>query len=243
MYDLTKFSQSDVTECGTHLSALGSAAPSMEEVANKIVQHLCDNLVDEQTGAKACALVRFYKTHAYGELDSELQNFADGILGHPSESPDMRCLTLLATAGEKPEWNSRANSAGHKAIPLASEKFVGQIPMISRLVSQLGLEVSALLKPDPAIMMDLAEKTYNVFHVPEAVGSPYIPAQEDFVVPVGVQSVLGFGGILPTGDLFVVILFAKVQIPRETAEMFKPLALNVKEAVQPFAGGVVFGRA
>ena len=243
MYDLAGLGASDVTELGTRLEALGSGAPHMEEVANKIVGHLYENLVDKQNGQKACALVRFYKTHLYSELEPQLQEFARGILGEAPAPSDMRCLTLLATVGENPDWNSRANSAGHKAIPLPSEDFIAKIPMIARLVNQLGVEVSAVLRPDPAIIMDMEEKTYNVFHVPEAVGSPYIPAQSDFVIPCGVRSVVGFGGVLPTGDLYVVILFAKVPVPRAAADRFKPLALNVKAAVAPFAGKAVFADA
>jgi hypothetical protein len=243
MYDLANLSKSEVAECGAQLEALGSGAPHMEEVANKIVNHLYENLEGRQTGGKACALVRFYKTHLYSELEPQLQEFARGVLGEAPMSPEMRCLTLLATVGENPDWNSRANSAGHKAIPLPSEDFVAKIPMIARLVNQLGIELSALLRPDPAIMMDLEEKTYNVFHVPEAVGSPYIPAQKDFVIPYGIRSVVGFGGVLPTGDLYVVILFAKIAIPRTTADRFRALAQNVKTAVAPFADKAVFASA
>jgi hypothetical protein len=47
---------------------------------------------------------------------------------------------------------------------------------------------------------------------------------------------LGFGGMLPSGNLFVVILFSKVYIPRETADMFRPLSLSVRLAVLPFEG-------
>jgi hypothetical protein len=112
--------------------------------------------------------------------------------------------------------------------------------MISQLIIQFGLEVSALIQPDPALLVDLEQRTYNVFHVPDAVGSPHIPAQQGFVIPFGIQSALGFGGMLPTGDLFAVILFSKVHVPRATAEMFKTLALSVKVAVVPFVGGVVF---
>jgi hypothetical protein len=83
--------------------------------------------------------------------------------------------------------------------------------------------------------------SFNVFYVPEARESPYIPDQEAFVRPVGVRSVLGFGGMLPRGDMFVVILFSKVAIPRETAEMFRTLALNVKMAVLPFDEAVFCG--
>ena len=240
MYDLTNLSESDATQCGEALAQAASGASSMEEAAGKIVGHLYDNLADSETGAKSCALVRLYKTHPYGELDPELRGFAQGILGHAPESEDMKCLTLLGTAGEKPEWNDRSKSEGHKAIPLPSEGFVSQIPMISRLVSQFGLDVNAVIRPDPSLLADLERKEYNAFHVPEAVGSPYIPAQKEFVIPSGVQSVLGFGGMLSTGDLFAVILFAKVHIPRGTSDLAKSLAAKVKEALQPFADGNVF---
>ena len=103
MYDLARIGQSDITECGNALKGLGSGAVSMEETANKIVRYLYDNMTDAQTGGNACALVRFYKTHSFGQLDAGLQEFAQGILGKVPESPDMKCLTMLATAGENPE--------------------------------------------------------------------------------------------------------------------------------------------
>jgi hypothetical protein len=205
MYDLTKFTKDDLDRCGQALSQLGSGAASMEEAASRIVRHLFDNTIDPKDNKKACALVRFYKTHAYEDLNNELRTFAQGILGHAPESPDIKCLTLLATTGEKTEWNSRAASAGHKAIPLPNEAFVSQIPMISRLVSQFGLDVKAVIQPDPNLLADLEQQNYNAFHVAEAVGSPYIPAQKDFVVPFGIRSVLGFGGMLATGDLFAAL--------------------------------------
>ena len=240
MYDLTKFSQQDLDRCGEALRELREGASSMEEAANRITQHLLDNTNNPENGERACALVRFYKTHPYEDLNGELRGFAQGILGHPPDPPDMKCLVLLATSGEKAEWNSRAASVGHKAIPLPDESFVSKIPMISRLASQFGIDVKAVIRADPNLLADLEQKRYNAFHVPEAVGSPYIPAQEDFVIPLGIRSVLGFGGMLTTGELFAVIMFAKVQIPRETADLAKMLALRVKEVVQPFASGRIF---
>jgi hypothetical protein len=240
MYDPAQFTLSNMIDCASALRGLGKGAQSMEEAAGRIVRYLHDILVDQETGAKACALVRFYKTHAYGELDPELRAFAGGLLGGQPEMPAMKCLVLLATAGHTPEWNSRAHSAGHKAIPLPSEQVIAQIPMISRLIQQFGVEVRTVLEPDPTLIMELEQKTYNVFHVPEALGSPYVPAQEGFVVPFGIKSVLGFGGMLPSGDLFAIILFAQVTIPRETGELFKTLALSAKMAVLPFVGKAIF---
>src|SRR5262249_44726180 len=94
--------------------------------------------------------------------------------------------------------------------------------------------------PDPALLVDQEQKSYNVFHVADAVGSPFVPGQDEFVRPYRIRSVLGFGGLLPDSNLFVVILFARAYIPHQTAELFKTLALSAKLAVLPFVGGRVF---
>ena len=112
--------------------------------------------------------------------------------------------------------------------------------MIAQMVRQFGLEISSLLEAKPEIIRDLDQKTYNVFFVPEARISPFIPAQDEFVVPYGVKSALGFGGILPSGNLFAVIMFTRVAIPIETAQMFRTIALNVKMNILRFVGGKVF---
>ena len=228
MHDLTRFTQSEATECGNALRALGSAASSMETAANNIVQHLYNNVINSETTEKACALIRFYKTHPYGQLASGLQEFASGIMGGAPESQDMKCLTMMATAGEHADWNSRSTSSGHRAIPLASADFVGGIPMIAQLVSQFGIEMGSVISPEPNVIGDLARQTFNTFHIADAVDSPCIPAQDDFVKPYGVKSVLGFGGVLSSGELFVVIMFSKVSIPASTASSFRDLSANVK---------------
>ena len=231
MFDLEGFTFAEMTEVGADLRRLGTGAESMEEVANRIVQYLYGQFICKETNQKACVLVRLFKTHPFGELDEELRQFAAALLKGASASPEIKCLTLLATAGERPEWNSRRSSEGHKAIPLASERAVENSPMISQLFSQLGMSFSALQKPDPQLMLESEQSSFNVFHVPEAQGSAYVPAQKEFVIPHGVKSVLGFGGLLPTGDFFAVIIFSRVHVPRKSAELFKTLALSTKLAM------------
>lgn len=233
-YDLTNFTMRDLTECGKTVRKMGDGARCMEEIAGKIVRHLYDNLIDGGTGTRACALIRFFKTHTYAGLDEGLQRFARTMMGDTPVFPEMKCLVLLATAGDNPEWNSRSNSTGHKAIPLPSEETVHQIPMIRNLIDQLGLSVRSVIKPDPTIIMDMAQRTYNVFHVLEAFNSPNIPAQLNFVVPCGIKSVLGFGGVFPSGDIYAVIMFSKVPVSKEVAGLFSTLSLNMKIAVLPF---------
>jgi hypothetical protein len=239
MYDLTNFTLSDMTACGAALRKLSAGARTMEEVARRIVRYFFEHLHDARD-ARACALVRFFKTHPYDDLDPPLRAFARRILPGTTPAPGMKCLTLLASAGEQPAWNERQRSADHQAIPLPSAEMLHRFPMTSQLIKQFGLEVGTLLKPDPALLVDQEQKSYNVFHVADAVGSPFVPCQDEFVRPHRVRSVLGFGGLLPDGNLFVVILFARAYIPQGTAELFKTLALSAKLAVLPFVGGVVF---
>jgi hypothetical protein len=233
-YDVTNYTIREVTECGRALRTMGVGATSMEETAGRVVRYLYDTLIDGQTGERACSLIRFFKTQTYEGLDDETKDFALNMLGESTPLPGMKCLTLLGTIGENEEWNLRGTSKGHRAIPLPSEEVVHQIPMIRNLIKQLGMSVNSIVKPDPALMLDMEQKTYGVFFVPKALGSPYIPAQKEFVVTHRIKSVVGFGGMLPSLDIFVIIMFLRVSISRETADLFKNLSLNIKLAVLPF---------
>jgi hypothetical protein len=225
-----------MTECGIVLRTLHQRAASMEDVCQLMVQHLYDAMGAD--GERACVLVRAYKTHPYAGLDAELQSFARRLNGQ-EPAVGTRCLTLLATAGDEPEWNSRHCSRAHRAIPLSSVQALQRLPMVAQLVAQLGIEPQAIVHPDRNMMLDLQRRTFNVFYVPEARDSPHVPAQE-FVLRYDVRSVLGFGSVLPPDDLFAVILFARAHVPRETAELFRPLALAAKLALLPFTDGRVF---
>ena len=238
MVDLARFTLQDMTALGSVLRHTGAGASSMEEVANRVVRYLHDNLVDGETGEPCCALARFFKTHDYGLLDAPLQAFARTALKGDAPAPRTKCLTLLATAGDQPAWNDRRQSAAHQAIPLASEAIIRGAPMISSLLRELGVEVGQLVAPQAVILVDHEPSSFNVFYVGDARGSPHIPAQKDFVTPAGIRSVLGFGGRLSHGDIFAVILFLKTSIAREVAEQFRTLALSLKLAVLPFDSAV-----
>jgi hypothetical protein len=227
----------DMVACSAALRRMGNGAHSMEEVSERIVEYLYEPLSGVLGRENPFALVRLFKTHPYGELDEELQSFARRLLGREPQ-PSTKCLTLLATAGAKPEWCSRTLSLGHQAIPLVSEEGFTRIPMIANLVHQFGLQLSQVLDPDPSLLAGLSRQAFNVFHVAEALGSPNIPAQREFVVPEGIRSCLGFGGTLPHGDLFAVIMFSRMPISANSASMFKSLSLSVRLALLPFESKV-----
>lgn len=221
--------------CSRGLRETARGARSLDEAATAIVGYLYSQCADPATKEAQCALVRFYKTNSFADLDPELQEYARTRMT-VTPRPETRILTLIATVGTRPEWCDPRKSQGHRAIPLPSVQIVEQAPMIAELIRGLGLDIAEVLSPPISLLRDRAGKTYNVFHVKNALGSPFIPAQDDFVKPYGIRSVIGFGGLLPSGELFAIVMFSRVSVPDEPASRFRSVALDVKAILHPFAG-------
>ena len=239
-HDLNAFDLSDMIECGRAVRRVAENATSMEMAARRTVEWLHTHLIDVSTGQRSCLLARCFLTQRFEHLPPDLAEIAAGARSRAEIDPRMPVLTLLATAGEEPAWNDRRSSRGHAAIPLESVTFVERAPMIASLLRQMGLEIGAALNPTAALILDSEQHAFNVFHVANALGDPSIPAQEEFVRPFGVRSVLGFGGIMPSGELFAIILFSRTPIPRQTADLFRTIALGVKLALLPFTRAARF---
>jgi hypothetical protein len=232
MYNLERMTLADMAHASARLRKLGQGASSMADASQRVAHFLFDEFGVPEKQERGCVLARVYKTHPFGELPADLRTFAQGASPLPLAS-EVPCLVLLGTVGMESAWSARERSHGHRAIPLPSVEAVSRLPMVAQLVSQLGLDVASLVASAADTLLEHNERTFNVFHVPEAPGSPYIPAQ-DFVERYQVRSVLGFGGVLPDGQMYAVIMFARVPVSRETAETFKPLALSAKLALLPY---------
>ena len=238
-FDLATFSLIDMLQCGRGIRQAAGGAKSIEDAAQSIVEYLYAECENPATAAKACALVRFYKTYQFRELEPRLQAFAKNQLRGVKASEQMKCLTLLATIGQEPKWRDRRQSEGHQAIPLPSAQIVEGAPMIAALIREMGLDIADVLSPQKSLLHDRAGSYYNVFHVENAKGSPYIPAQSGFVERYGVRSVLGFGGLLGDGEFFAVIMFSRGAITAESAARFRNIALDVKAVIHPFSVAAV----
>jgi hypothetical protein len=226
VHRLDRLAVDDLVALSARFREINAEVVSMEEAAQALTDHLHRELVDED-GRPACALVRLYKTHRFGDLDPDLQDFARRAHGGPVDEAT-RCLTLLGTTGDEPDWNDRRRSQGHAAIPLVSAEVVAQSPMIAALIGQLGLDVGEVVAPEESRTMALHHRDYDVFFVPTAPGSPMVPAQAGFVERYDIRSVVGCGGVLPSGDLFSLILFSRITLDEKTADLFRTLALSVK---------------
>ena len=240
-YDLTAFELADMLRLGGEMRRLARAQHTLEMAARDVVRHLYESFRNARTGVRQCALVRFYKTHPLGKLPPELQQFARAVTRPVArDSPaETRCLTLVATAGEHPSWNDRRQSRDHQAIPLVSAEIIERAPMIAQLIRAFGLDVASVIAPDTSLV-EKAGATYDIFHIENALGSPFIPAQRDFVMPYRIRSVVGFGGSLSRGEMFAVILFANVDITPAHARRFRNIALDLKSEIFRIPENMVF---
>ncbi len=233
-FTIERFGLRDMVECGSELRELALRTSCAADLARGIVDFFFERLRDGR-GERAVVLARLFTTEVLERLDPALQALARSVLAADLCTSSVRCLQLLGTRGEKPEWNDVRRSRDHRVIPLRDASIVEKAPMLSRLASQFGLRPEDLVAPDPERIRELVHQRFNVFYVPDACGSPFVPAQESFVVPLGIRTVLGFGGSLPDGAIFAVLLFLRQVVSDEVAQMFQPLALSVKVALLEMA--------
>lgn len=178
----------DITEASASVRALAKSAETMEDLATSTTQYLFESLTTEPGMHRACALVRFFRTIEFQRLEPRLQSMVIEASGR--KKPTDKCLTLLGTTGLEKRWNRRQESSAHQVIPLVSPQMVEESPMISRLITQLGIEISSLFTSPKAQKMqfnDPKDRDYNIFYVPDARHSPFIPFKEEFVIPYSIR--------------------------------------------------------
>ncbi len=189
------------------------SARSFEELSQEFAEYIYKELT-QPDGTSAMALVRVFRISKLAELRQELRDLA--VSQFPDE-PDDAWVTLMGTYGEEPAWRNRRESTGHQVFPARSDF----TPMLGAAFRQLGLRT-----PDAEGDLQLKGDTVgqHYFHVPNAVGSPHIPAQDDFVVPYGIQSVVGIGETLITGAEYMALAFSKVKIDNNLAAVFNEIS-------------------
>jgi serine phosphatase RsbU (regulator of sigma subunit) len=231
--DLADLGLVDAVTCAAALRTASGRSSSMEEAAAAVVTSLRQFFLDPVTGDPQLVLARMFSTERLADLPADLQQVATAALDEPA-GPDLRCLTLLGTDGDLPAWRDRHLSVGHQAIPLPSVGAVRRAPMIAALVSELGLDLESVVTGEAGDHAD-----FGVFLVEHAAASPRLPDQE-FVREYDVTSVLGFGAQLPSGQVFAVVLFSRVPVGRDTADLFRIIAVSVQLAMLEFADAPLF---
>lgn len=249
--DLERLSQAEVDYLKEQIREQLPGAATRQEVFERVITLFYETLRIPDSGQHACVLARAFKSCHYARLPAHYQHAADELLADTASHGRMRCLALMASRGQHSLWNDVATSRKHQCIPLPSSEVVGRAPMMSRLFDQFGLSVEGLVAfPEvgnsPLATTSVEESTeaapltFNAFHVPRALGSPFVPDQEGFVIPYGVESVLGLGGLLADGDIFAILLFTRVPIQTEVASNFRQLASVIRESLIAFPANRTF---
>ena len=168
---------------------------------------------------ESIVLARLFATVPYEQLSFENKLFVDNLVRDREICHVLHdhtpVLSLLGTSGAEPVWNDRRNSHGHVGIPLISAAFIDSIPMMSRLLKQLGLGLDWIDQGDTNIVKHTMGRISGVFFVPDAasekdhLGRKIIPAQ-DFVTKYNVKTVFGYGGgYLESSTFYTTIIFLR----------------------------------
>ena len=200
---------------------------------------LLEDAAQELAGAvhtefsESVVLARVYVTVPLDELPATNRTFVEELVRSADAAPALEgttpVLSLAGTHGEEPAWNDRRNSKGHKGIPLISAAFVEGIPMIARLLRELGVPLDWIDSHDAQRIVTTIGSEVGLFYVEDALqatddqGRNVIPAK-DFVSDYGVKSVFGTGGAYADGQILVLVVFCRDKVARTTAELFLPLA-------------------
>jgi hypothetical protein len=210
-----------------------AGAPTVESAAQAMAGLIYETFVE------SAVLVRVFIAVPFGRLPGADQYFVRRLVGAREAAllkPHTPVLSLLATRGRHDRWNDRYGSRGHLGIPLASEEFVESIPMIARLLKELGARLEWAADLDTAIVTAALGPVAGAFYVEDAAagvdqyGRKIISAQ-DFVAEYGVRTVFGFGGAYPVGRAFLAtVVFTREAVERQQADRFMRLTNTFRGA-------------
>ncbi len=189
--------------------------------------------------ASSVVLARVFATVELHQLPAPdrafVERFAASSGGAETLTESTPVLSLLASRGVEEAWNDRRGSRGHLGIPLLSERFIAEIPMISRLLNEIGF-APAWRGSESGFVTKTLANVNGIFYVGDARTAVddrdrnIIPATA-FVERYGIRTVFGFGGSYLGRHMFIsTIVFCRDEIARSQAMRFIPLIGSLKAA-------------
>ena len=219
--DLSSFTVGDMARMAAGMRHLGEGATSIESFATTICRTLYDRFRDG-AGNRQAVLVRFYATAPLRQLpDAEQAVAAQLVQG--TLPADTTCIALLGTAGNQPSWNDRTASRSSRVMPLTDTIQLTALPVMTALMDQLGIDPSVVLNQRNNFELPVVGERYGIFHVADNTVDATHPAH-GFYRKHRIASMIGFGGALPSGGLFGVMVFSRTAVTHESAQMFETLA-------------------
>ena len=198
-------------------------------------------------------LVRAYMTVPYGVIPESYQKFARNVATSKGWSKpldiDMPTLCMLGTRGVDADWNDPRDSKGHLALPLIGKDFVQDIPMVTRLLNDMGVGLGWLVDRRTDVLVETLGRIAGLFYVPDArsdrdeLGRHVVPDQK-FVEDNQIRTVFGIGGTYVSGNFLTMICFSQEALQRLEVVKLQTLLNTFKvESMSAALGGRIFNRA
>jgi hypothetical protein len=225
MTTIANLSKADALQLERRFQRSIHRSPSLEVAAQRYVESVYAELSD------SIVLLRLFATVPFGQLPARNQAFARALGESTGTADAIRddtlVLSLLGTIGVEPGWCDRLRSAHHVGIPLVSRAFVGEIPMVARLLKQLGVELDWIDRNDTAVVGKTFGLQSGVFYVADAAtavdsNNRKVITAQDFVARYGVETVFGVGGGYVGTPVFTTIIgFCRDSLDEARVERFR----------------------
>jgi hypothetical protein len=196
-------------------------------------------------------LVRLYGSVPFSELPRENREFVSRLAEQKRITPliDHRTpvLSLMGSRGARPTWNDRRLSKGHLGIPLCDAGFVETIPMMARLLIEMGIGLKWMDARDLGSVPGAMDGGLSgLFHVKDArtamdMGGRHIIPDQGFVNEHDVRTVFGVGGSYVGGMFVVLVIFTQEIVERSVVQRLVPIVNVFKSAtIGPVMRGSFF---
>ena len=240
-------SSATVSELWDSVASDVVSASTFEDAAQRLADALHGQFEE------SVAIARVFVTVPYGDLPAANKAFVDNLVAGANAQdalkPTTPVLSLVGTHGSEADWCDRRKSQGHVGIPLISADFVGAIPMIARLLRELGVPMDWADSHDSGVLVETIGHSAGLFFVENAATAKdqqdrNIIAAQDFVSAQGIKSVFGTGRAYDGGRLAVIVVFCRDEFSRDIAEHFLDLANQFHSGTLVLAeAGTVFNDA
>lgn len=241
---IDQVTSSTLSEMWAQLEPKVGSAWYLEEAAQTLVHDL-QTQFDESV-----VIARAFVTVPLQALPRANREFVQNLARSAGAEGDLKdstpVLSLIGTYGREEGWQDRRRSKGHVGIPLISSSFIGAIPMISRLLKELGVPLEWVDKPETEVIIKTIGSSAGLFFVDDAStatdsqGRKIIVAQ-DFVEDNQVKSVFGTGGAYLNGQILILVVFCRDKLSRAVAErfmemtnLFKGKTLSLADSAKTF---------
>jgi len=196
--NISNLSDKDAIDFGNNvLNEYRDAGLSFEETAQLLCQLLYDNF-QHQDGRSAFVLTRIFRTFKTLDLPPDLRRLA--------YSGSEYYLALMGSYGKEEAWRDRRLSQSHQLMDAGNVS-----PMFQLAMKQLGI-IPGDLEQSLSQPLDMGDGLVPTFYVSNAVGSEFIPAQNDFVLRYGIESAVGLGTTFISSMSYLFIMFSRVKI-------------------------------